>query len=160
MKENEFLNLVNQHTGVINKILFLYVDDSEDKLDLKQEILFQAWKSIGRFKGDSAFSTWFYRVALNTVLTFRKKDRSKMKVGIEGIEILSEEKSKPENSDILYRAIKQLNDIEKTIITLHLEDYSNDEISNITGLSKNNVAVKLHRIKEGLMKRLKNTSHE
>jgi RNA polymerase sigma-70 factor (ECF subfamily) len=159
LKEAEFLHLVNKHAGVMNKILYLYVDDPEDKRDLKQEILLQTWKSMKNFKGDSAFSTWFYRVALNTVLTFRKKDKSKLNTSLEQ-DLTDPGHSNPtEKSEILFRAIRLLNDIDKTVITLHLEDYSNEEISEITGLTKNNVAVKLHRIKEALTKKLKNIGH-
>lgn len=155
LEENEFLKLINQHSGIIHKIIYLYVDDPEDKHDLRQEILLQAWKSLGNFHGKSSFSTWLYRVALNTVLTFRRKDKSRLKESLTNIELEQEAVEKDVRSDILYRAIKLLNDIDKTIITLHLEDYSNDEIADITGLSKNNIAVKLHRIKGSLTEKLK-----
>ena len=151
--------MINRHTGVIHKILFLYVDDPEDKRDLKQEILLQAWRSVDNFHGNSSFATWMYRVALNTVLTYRRKDKSKLKTSIENQDFISEVPFEHEKTETLYRAIKQLNDIDKTIITLHLDDYSNDEIAQVTGLSKNNVAVKLHRIKDTLTNRLNSINH-
>ncbi len=161
MDQEEFIQLITQHSGIIHKILYLYVDDPEDKNDLKQEILVQAWSAIGRFKGQSAFSTWLYRVALNTVMTFQKKSERMPTVG--GDKELMEMKadmdeSHPE-SDRLFRLIKTLNDVDKTIITLHLEDYNHEEISEITGLSKNNITVKLHRIKSQISKLMKGGSN-
>lgn len=157
MTETEFINLIQQHSGIIHKILYLYVDDPEDKLDLKQEIQLQAWKAKDRFRGDSAFSTWLYRVALNTVLTFQRK-RKIPSTSIEHIEVKLENGERSDRSDMLLRAIKSLSDVDKTIITLHLEDYDNGEIAEITGLTKNNVGVKLHRIKELLKKKFNGVS--
>ncbi len=154
LKENEFLQMINKHTGIIHKILYVYVDDPEDKKDLKQEILLQAWRSVHNFKGNSSFSTWLYRVALNTALTYRKKDKNKQKTSLENIDLVEEKELRSDNADRLLRAIKKLSDIDKTLITLHLEDYSNPEIADIMGLSKNNVGVKLHRIKDLLTKKL------
>ncbi len=69
--QDQYISLIQQHEGILHKVIKLYVDDDEDKKDLYQEVLLQAWKSFGSFKGDSAFSTWLYRVCLNTVLTFK-----------------------------------------------------------------------------------------
>ena len=158
MTEKEFLILIEQHSGIIHKVIYLYVDDYQDKKDLYQEVLLQAWKSVSRFKNDSAFSTWLYRVALNTVLTYRRKEKRMTEVK-NSIDVLEYETSKTnENSDRLLHAIKQLDDISKTVIMLHLESYSNDEISDITGLSKGNVSVKLHRVKTQLKAKLKGAS--
>lgn len=153
MTEQEFINLLQQHSGIIHKVLYLYVDDTEDKADLKQEIQLQAWKAKDRFRGDSTFSTWLYRVALNTVLTFQRKRKVKP-TSLENIEVRQDLQESSERSDLLLRAIKNLTVIDKTIITLHLDDYDNGEIADITGLTKNNVGVKLHRIKEQLKKTL------
>lgn len=155
MEEKQFVQLISSHSRIIHKLIYLYVDTAEDKKDLYQEILFQAWKSIGTFRGKAAFSTWLYRVALNTILTFKR--RQTVHSSLDGrVEITQEPKGeRSDNSQRLMMAIRQLNDIDKTIITLHLEDYDNGEIADITGLSKNNVAVKLHRIKENLTNQLR-----
>jgi RNA polymerase sigma-70 factor (ECF subfamily) len=87
-------------------------------------------------------------------MTFRRKDRSKVTSSLDGVIIPSRTNDGSDESELLFRAIKLLNDVDKTIITLHLDDYSNEEISEITGLTKNNVAVKLHRIKSQLTKQL------
>jgi len=154
LTEKEFITAIQNHTGIIHKILYLYVDDPEDKRDLKQEIQLQAWRAQDRFRGDSQFSTWLYRVALNTVFTFNRKRKISSTSLDSAAEPIHHPAEKTERSELLLRAIKNLNDVDKTIVTLHLEDYDNGEIADITGLSKNNVGVKLHRIKEALRKKL------
>lgn len=160
MKQEEFIQLVSEHSGIIHKILYLYVDDPEDKADLKQEIMVQAWSAVGRFRKEATFSTWLYRIALNTVLTFRKKSERLPTSKIDSYEFEDATQTKHPKSELLFRAIKTLNDVDKAIVTLHLEDYSNGEISEITGLSKNNVTVKLHRIKGQISKLLKEKEYE
>jgi RNA polymerase sigma-70 factor, ECF subfamily len=161
MNQPTFIQLIQKHKGIIHKVVFLYADGAEDRKDLYQEILYQAWKSVAHFEGRSQFSTWLYRVALNTALVFRRKDtKAGRQHSLEGMEYLPHELPiNDDRSEWLLRAIRNLNDIDKTLITLHLEDYSNDEIADITGLTKNNVAVKLHRIKNALTNQLKDTVH-
>ena len=156
MTEKEFITKIQNHSGIIHKILYLYVDDPEDSQDLKQEIQLQAWRAKERFRGDSQFSTWLYRVALNTVLTYRRKKKVQTTEITNNDFVKEHPKDTSEQADLLLRAIKSLNDIDKTIITLHLEDYDNGEIGDITGLTKNNVGVKLHRIKDNLKKKITN----
>jgi RNA polymerase sigma-70 factor (ECF subfamily) len=149
--------MIQQHSGIIRKILYLYADNPEDQADLHQEILYQAWKSIDRFQGNSKFSTWLYRLALNTVLTHkRKNNRLKKEPMNEAYDQMGLYPEANDKSDLLWNAIKKLGDIDKTLISLHLEDYSNEEISEILGISKNHVAVKLHRIRQQLEKQLLN----
>lgn len=125
-----------------------------DEKDLKQEILFQAWQSFPRFKGDSKFSTWLYKVALNTALThLKKEDRFR-----EGVEVKREDKTEfgNDSKELLIKLIRNFKDIEKLVIMLHLDGYPNEEISNISGLKLNHVAVMIYRIKEKLAEKLKN----
>ncbi len=154
MTEKDFIAAIKEHIGIIHKILYLYVDDTEDKLDLKQEIQLQAWKSVDKFRGDSRFSTWLYRVALNTVFTYKRSNRIYTDTLDSEAPIAENKIEQSDQSELLLSAIKRLNDADKTIITLHLEDYSNQEIASITGLSTNNVGVKIHRIKDSLKKKL------
>jgi RNA polymerase sigma factor (sigma-70 family) len=156
LHEQEFTELIDQHRGIIFKVIRLYVNHEEDERDLFQEILFQAWRSYPNFKGQSKFSTWLYRVGLNTVLTFRR--RPKLVVPHEDLSVLKvsiDERVHPEETEALYIAIRDLNELDRMIVTLHLDGYENEEISEISGLTKNNVAVKLHRIKETLTKKMK-----
>ncbi len=150
-KEHAFLSLIRTHSGIIHKVIRLYVDHDEDRKDLYQEILYQAWASLDRFDHRSKFSTWLYKVGLNTVLTFRRKEKSPMASVAEHM-AFSEQSDEAER---LLQAMKQLQEIDRLIITLHLEGYDNEEVAEITGITKNNVAVKLHRIKQLLNQKLK-----
>lgn len=155
-KEKEFTDLVNQNRGIIYKVIRLYVNHPEDEQDLFQEIHLQAWRSYERFNGLSKFSTWLYRVSLNTVLTFKRRAvLVKPAEDLENIGGIHEPHTRTEESEVLYQAIRELSEIDRMIITLHLDGYENEEIADISGLTKNNVAVKLHRIKEALTKKLK-----
>jgi len=154
VSEKEFLQLIEQNRGIIFKVIRLYVRHAEDERDLFQEILFQAWKSYPRFNGLSKFSTWLYRVSLNTVLTFKRRP-----VLVETREILESKEvvtnDQKDETEMLYQAIFELNEIDRMIITLHLDGYENEEIAEITGLTKNNVAVKLHRSKSVVIEKIK-----
>lgn len=154
--EKEFTALIEENKGIIYKVIRLYIRHNEDEQDLFQEILFQAWRSFPNFKGNSKFSTWLYRVGLNTVLTFKR--RPNVVVPHEDLSLLkvtAGEKNLKEESEALYLAIRELSEIDRMIVTLHLDGYENEEIGDIAGLTKNNVAVKLFRIKESLTKKLK-----
>ena len=152
--EREFTTQIQSCRGIIFKVIRLYINHEEDEKDLFQEILFQAWKSFPNFDRRSKFSTWLYRVSLNTVLTAKRRP---IKVEAhENLEALNHtEKTEQDDSEALYYAIRQLNEVDRMIITLHLDGYNNEEIAEISGLTKNNAAVKLHRIKDGLIKTLK-----
>lgn len=155
VSEKEFVALVNENRGIIYKVIRLYINQEEDTRDLYQEIVFQAWKSYPRFDGRSKFSTWLYRVGLNTVLTFKR--RPLVVIPHEDLASLNvaQTKAYTDESEALYVAIRQLPEVDRMIITLHLDGYENEEIADITGLTKNNTAVKLHRIKDSLIKKLK-----
>jgi RNA polymerase sigma-70 factor (ECF subfamily) len=155
--EKEFVQLVQQNAGIIHKVIHLYVDHPEDRRDLYQEVLLQAWKSYAGFKGEAAFSTWLYRISLNTVLTFRRRQRVPISELPSKLDLASEPaRHNSEDSELLWLAIKQLNEIDRVIITLHLDGYDNEEIAEVTGLNKNNTTVRLHRAKQSVVQRLKN----
>jgi RNA polymerase sigma-70 factor (ECF subfamily) len=155
-REKEFTDLMNQNRGILFKVIRLYVNHPEDEQDLFQEIHLQAWRSFERFNGLSKFSTWLYRVSLNTVLTFKRRAiLVKPAEDLENIGGVHEPHTRTDESEVLYQAIRGLSEIDRMIITLHLDGYENEEIADISGFTKNNVAVKLHRIKEALTKKLK-----
>lgn len=153
--EKEFTTLMRENRGIIFKVIRLYVNHPEDEQDLYQEIHLQAWRSYPRFNGLSKFSTWLYRVSLNTVLTFKRRPvLVKPDEHLERFGGTHDPHGRTEESEALYIAIYELSEIDRMIITLHLDGYDNEEIADISGLTKNNVAVKLHRIKEALTKKL------
>jgi RNA polymerase sigma-70 factor (ECF subfamily) len=154
-QEREFITLIEAHKGIIYKVIRLYVNHDEDERDLMQEILFQAWKSFPRFDGRSKFSTWLYRVALNTILTFKRRPNLVIPHdNLASLNVSNAEKRSVDDTEALYQAIRGLGDLERMLITLHLDGYENDEIASIIGLTKNHVAVKLHRVKDTLMNQL------
>lgn len=153
-KENEFVERIQKHQGILHKICFVYSNTRADKEDLYQEIVLQLWKSYTSFRGAAKFSTWMYRVALNTAIRLNKKaakfKNTRRKLNTE---VASEET--PDYSEdirILYEAISKLSKIEKAVILLWLEEKTYGEISEIVGISEKNVSVKLVRSKRKLAK--------
>lgn len=150
--EQEFVARIDKHQGILHKICFVYAKNDADKDDLYQEIILQLWKSYSSFKGKSTFSTWMYRVALNTAITLTKKIKLKVDNSEPYFLSFDVEKSMEYTEDIkiLYRAISKLNKIEKAIILLWLEEKPYNEIAQTIGISVKNVSVKLVRIKHKL----------
>ena len=130
--QTEFLRLIEQHKGILYKVSKMYMDNSEDQNDLVQEIVLQLWKSYERFEGNAQFSTWMYRVSLNTALTYFKKEKKKtdQHTLIENIDQIDEHDSgeKETQLELFYKAIQELNKVEKALIFLFLEGQSHKEI--------------------------------
>ena len=146
----EFVDILNNHRGLIYKVCHLYCDDPEDRKDLFQEIVLQVWKSLGSFRQESTIGTWMYRIALNTAIThFRKEKRLGGKVSLTGLDIpdLNDSSEKEDQLIELFKAIENLDRIDKSIILLYLEEKNYEEISEITVLTRTNVGVRLNRIK-------------
>lgn len=150
--EEEFLHIVGKHQNIIHKVSRMYRNTKEDQEDLYQEIVFQLWKAFPHFRGESKVSTWMYRIALNTsIATFRKKTLAVEHIsGIPEQLHPTEPHEASENEERMYWALQQLNDAEKAIIALYLEDYSYREIADITGISETYVGVRINRIKNKL----------
>jgi len=139
----------------------LYVVDASDKKDLYQEILYQSWKSIHSYRGDAAFGTWLYRIAMNTVITSKRKQ---LKLpAFEDLTaystISSADESEMDQKEVLKWAVLRLNEVDKLLITLHLDGYSNIEMAEMIGISINAVGVKLFRVKQKLAELIKKTDH-
>ena len=152
MSESEFLELVRINQGIIYKLVGLYVNNTEEKKDLYQEILLQAWRGWPTFRGDARFSTWLYRISLNTIFTQkRKKHRINYRESMDDFSTPVQNVSlQNEEAGRLKLAIRQLSEIDRAIITMHLDGYENPEIADMMGISDNLVSVKLHRIKKQL----------
>ncbi|WP_276373789.1 sigma-70 family RNA polymerase sigma factor [Chryseolinea sp. H1M3-3] len=158
--EDKFLEDVNANIGIVHRICNSYYLDPDERDDLFQDILYQLWKSYPSFNGDSKFSTWMYRVALNTAIAgYRKQKRSFKKESLTGkiLEVPSsnEQQILDEQMTLLYTAINGLSPVDKAIVLLFLDECSYDQIASIVGISRNNVSVKLVRIKKKLEERLK-----
>ncbi|MBK0369143.1 RNA polymerase sigma factor [Flavobacterium agrisoli] len=155
--EQSFVTQLQENQNIIHKICRLYTDNEDAHKDLFQEITIQLWKAFPKFRGESKFSTWAYRVALNTAITlYRKTKRSVNTVTYEGqqhfIKDVDYNYEEEEQLKLMYQAVHQLNDIEKALIFMYLEDKDYHEISETLGISEVNARVKMNRIKGKLKK--------
>ncbi|WP_439479364.1 RNA polymerase sigma factor [Chryseobacterium aquaticum] len=153
--EQEFLQKIEKHKGIIFKISKMYMDNKDDREDLFQEITYQVWKAYSGFRGDSQFSTWLYRIALNTAIVFLKSEKKRSLIENEHFtdyKIIQDEYDleKEEKMAVMYNAINQLNPIDKAFIFYYLEDFSGKEIAEQMGISEGNVRVKMNRAKNKL----------
>jgi RNA polymerase sigma factor (sigma-70 family) len=153
-----FREAIEQHKGILFKIARSYCQDEEDRQDLIQEMMIKIWQTISRYNSQYKISTWLYRISLNVAISFyRKNSRRISKFGAlnENIaEISIEDKSENERQLILLEQfISDLNELDKALIILYLEDKSHSEIAVILGISVSNVGTKIGRIKDKLKKR-------
>jgi RNA polymerase sigma-70 factor, ECF subfamily len=154
-EEKKFVNLINEHQGLIHKVCIMYENDREVRNDLFQEIVLQLWKSFPTFRGEAKISTWMYRIALNTAISgFRKETRKIVTEDLKEIHFnISESGSESEeNIQKLQWAIRQLNEIDRAMIMMALEEVPYEEIAETIGISQNNVRVRMNRIREKLRK--------
>ncbi|SFW72194.1 RNA polymerase sigma-70 factor, ECF subfamily [Sinomicrobium oceani] len=150
--EHSFVSELERNQNIVHKVCRLYTSSPDEHNDLFQEITIQLWKAYPKFRGEAKFSTWMYRVALNTAITLYRK--SKTTIRTQGYEnVLSNLKASEYNDEeeqqlkLMYDAIKQLSDVEKALIFLYLEDKNYKEISDTLGISEVNARVKMNRIK-------------
>jgi RNA polymerase sigma factor (sigma-70 family) len=156
--ENTFLAGVEQNQQKLLRVCSVYAYDEDDKKDLFQEALIHIWQSMPSFEERSSLSTWMFRITLNVCLRLQSKQSKTrdrfLKMDSISIAHISDDETNHEEHEQLLKlrsCIKKLNDADKAVITLYLEQLSYSEISSITGISENNVAVKLKRIKSKLL---------
>ena len=153
--EHNFVELLEKHQNIVHKVCRLYTNNYDAHNDLFQEITIQLWKAFPKFRGDSKFTTWMYRVGLNTAITLYRKSKRRIKTQeFDAIQfkISAEEydSTEEEQLKLLYQAVHQLNDIEKALVFLYLEDKDYREISETLGISEVNARVKMNRVKKKL----------
>jgi RNA polymerase sigma-70 factor (ECF subfamily) len=153
--EHAFVTELECNQNVVHKVCTLYTNDRDAHNDLFQEITIQLWKAYPKFRGDAKFSTWMYRVALNTAITLYRKSKKNVKTLDDEtvfFKIKADEYDPTEEQQLslMYKAIKQLNDIDKALIFLYLEDKNYNEISETLGISEVNARVKMNRLKSKL----------
>ncbi len=155
--ERSFLTGLENNQEKLLRVCSAYARNEEDKKDLFQEVLMNIWKSMPTFNEHSSINTWMFRITLNVCMRLRsrqEKSRSRI-VKLDTVSIQNLGTESPDANNQLFElreCIKNLNEADKAIITLFLEELPYKEISDITGLSENNVAVKIKRIKEKLLK--------
>lgn len=157
-KKTSFSQTIEQHKGIVYKIVNSYCQNKDDRQDLAQEILTTMWLAYDKYDKAYKFSTWMYRIALNVAISYYRKD-SKREDKANGneeyivhIADLSQEDERSEDVRQLYGFIAQLDKVNKAIILLYLESESYDSIASSLGLTKTNVATRIGRIKEALKK--------
>lgn len=158
------MRLVHEHKAMLYKVCNLYCHSEFDRQDLFQEIVIQLWKSYPKFRGESKFGTWLYRIALNTAISDLRRQKKNITLTEPSqlpteIADIQSYKQKEEQITQLHKAIDQLTEIEKAITMLYLEDKSYDEMEDILGINQNNLRVKMNRIKEKLRKLTKAVEH-
>lgn len=157
--QQQFLNTIRQHNGILHKVCRLYCHSAEDRQDMFQEIVAQVWKSFPGFRQEAKISTWIYRIALNTAISYFRKNQRKIHTVIldtHEMPVISEaeEEKQKERLQLMQQAIDRLSDVEKALIMLYLEDKSYEDMEEILGMSQGNLRVKINRIKEKLRKNI------
>ena len=169
-KEEQFKKLISENEERIKRICRYYAPDKDEQKDIYQEILINIWKSLESFRGDASISTWIYRIAVNTSLSFMGKSFKRMKLHVNSdTQNLSslldesnyEDKLREETQfNQIQLELNQLSVIDKALISLQLEGLSMKEISEIIGITEPNVKVKIHRVKEQLREKMKGVDYE
>ena len=162
-RERLFLDLFSENRSRIQRLCLAYLNSPSDIDDLFQEIMTNLWNALPSFRGDSHPNTWLYRIAVNTALLYRRRQRPSAPLpDIEPPDLSPSTHQHLEDAErlaALRRAIAQLPDQDRLIITLLLESLSYKEISEITGLTVNHVGVKISRIKHAIEQRMTEVSH-
>jgi len=168
-QEKQFINWLDEHNSSVMKVARAYTLTSEECQDLAQEILLQAWRSLPTFEGKASAATWFYRVALHTAMNWHRKDKSRRSRQKPLLEVQALECEVPcsaqqaqhrETVERLYEAIHQLPHTDAALVLLYLDQLSYREMSEVLGISENNVGVKLNRAKKSLSALMNGQSHE
>jgi len=153
--KNRFLELIEQNQDIVHKICRLYASNMHNRTDLSQDIICQLWRSYPSFRGDSKFTTWMYKVALNTALLNLRRHRSSLptetlKEYHGDIPAQTTDHEKHAKITSLYGAINQLRKFDRAIVLLYLEQFTYNEIADVIGITETNVSVRLVRIKKKL----------
>jgi RNA polymerase sigma-70 factor (ECF subfamily) len=162
-RERLFLDLFHQNRSRIQRLCFAYLSSPADIDDLFQEIMTNLWNALPSFRGDSHPNTWLYRIAVNTALLYRRRQRPSSPLPeMEPPDLSPSTHQNLEDAErlaALRRAIATLPDQDRLIVTLLLESLSYKEIAEITGLTVNHVGVKISRIKHAIEQRMTEVSH-
>lgn len=168
--ETLFCRWLNDHVGLVMKVVRAFTATSQDAEDLMQEILLQLWSSAPAFRGEARETTWIYRVAFNTALVWQRHEKRR-RIKHEAFWNFnlppdpapanpSGNSHDEERVAMLYAAIRQLPKLDASLALMHLDGLSYREMSEVLGISENHVGVKLNRIRKQLSEQLKGADHE
>ncbi len=152
---DQCLALLDTHKGILYKVANAYCPRAEDRHDLIQEMSLQVWRSYPSFDGRCKFSTWMYRIALNVAISFHRVESAHHHLlsGDDHLrDLLATTDTGPPSDEVqaLHRFIEGLDNLNKALVLLYLDDHNHAEIAEILGISATNVATKIARIKECL----------
>ena len=154
-KKDEFLTTIDTHKKIIYKVINSYCRNKEDRKDLEQEIIIQLWNSFDKYNAEYKYSTWMYRIALNVAISsYRKEKKCSVRNDFYNEELIYSITDENEydteldhNIKLLQEFINKLNELNKALMLLYLEEKPYAEIAVILGISKTNVATKISRLK-------------
>jgi RNA polymerase sigma-70 factor (ECF subfamily) len=156
---------IHENKSRIYRLCRAYAGDTQEQQDLFQEVVFNLWKAKDSFRGDAQESTWLYRVTLNVCLRYALQRNRQAKVRLESVQFVSREHNaqqqleQEEQVTLLYNCISKLNEIDRTVVLLYMEDVPYRQVADITGLTENNIAQRVSRIKSKLLQCLKKFYH-
>ncbi|MFT4786160.1 MAG: RNA polymerase sigma factor (sigma-70 family) [Cyclobacteriaceae bacterium] len=162
----KFLQLLDDHQGILHKVAKLYCPDQDSRKDLIQDIIIQLWLSFEKYDPTYKLSTWIYRISLNVAISSYRKFETQKKHIDHVSESVLEHTPQPEHvssypeAERLWKFVSQLDDLNKALMILYLEGHSHDEIAVILYISKSNVGTKINRIKDQIKKELTNSNYE
>ena len=168
-KDKEYKQIIEENQGRIRSVCRYYAGVSQDSEDLYQEILINVWRGLEKFRGDSQLSTWVYRIAVNTALSFVNKKNKYLNFNTylddgKAANLVGEDREDSvvheRQLDVMSNLINQLSVVDKIIMSLVLEDLNTKEIAEIVGITETNVRVKIHRIKEELRDKVKGGQYD
>ncbi len=152
-KQITFIDIIKKHRGILYKVITMYCTNDDDKKDLEQEILIQIWKSLSSYNDSYAITTWLYRISMNVAISHYRKTFKKKSNTVRLDTSLLEFTPAPETSEGSYeqerlrKLLAGLNEFDKALMFLYLEDKDYEVIADILGITKTNVATKISRIK-------------
>lgn len=152
IQEKHFKELYNMYGPKVQRLCLGYTGNQMETEDLLQEVFLKVWQNLEKFRGESQVSTWIYRIAVNTCLYHLRSTKNKRSVDLTMAPPLLylEESSKEEQVQLLYKAISELKESDRLIITMLLEEIPYFEMAQITEISEVNLRVKIHLIKQQL----------
>jgi len=150
-REN-FEIIYKEYAPTIRKLCLSYTGNKDNAEDLIQETFIAVWNKIDSFRNDAKLSTWIYRIAINNCLMSIRKQQYLEKIANKTFIDIPDETSdeKAQQIDLLYKSISKLKEADRILITFVLDEKPYEEIAEITGITENNLRVKIHRIKKEL----------
>ena len=151
--QEEFLEILSKYQGIIHKVNLVYFRTVADREDNFQEVVYQLWKSFSLLADRSKIGSWIYSVAINTSISKIRKDCKFVLMDTMPDTETVDDADSIENKmtcEQLLDAIHKLNEVDKSIMLLYLEEHTYEQIAEIIGISSSNVGVRISRAKKQL----------